>query len=213
MWNDEAEDKEERANNPRRMSRSRGGKKPREKMSHDESEDEEERASTGRANNPRTRVGKKESYEMSDNESEDEEERPLNPSMIQWLQERCLQLQSTVKSLQREIRVLKSNDRKTKRQLRIDYDWDGEEANLSDKVSNWVKTYLFPRYKFLKDGWMAYEDGYGSLSSFVQRKINMEGERNFEGLWDRVISPTIQQKYVTIRCNLNNEVRKAYKSK
>jgi hypothetical protein len=199
------------------MSRTGGEKKNRDKMWDDEYEDKEERASTGRANNPRTmsrtRVGKKRCDEMWDDESEDEEERANDPGMIEWLQERCLQLQSTVKSLRSEIRVLKSNDRKTKRQLRIDYLWDGEEANLSDKVSNWVKTYLFPRYKFLKDGWMAYEDGYGSLSSFVQRKINMEGERNFEGLWDRVISPTIQQKYVTIRCNLNNEVRKAYKSK
>ena len=43
----------------------------------------------------------------------------------------------------REIRVLKLNDRKTKRQLRIDYKWDGDEANLSDEVSNRVKTYLF----------------------------------------------------------------------
>jgi hypothetical protein len=60
---------------------------------------------------------------------------------------------------------------------------------------------------------MAYEDGYDSLSSLVQRKMKMEGEDNFKGLWERVISPTIQQKYVTVRCNLNNEVRKAYKSK
>jgi hypothetical protein len=38
-------------------------------------------------------------------------------------------------------------------------------------------------------------------------------EDDFKGLWERNISPTIQQKYVTVRCNLNNEVRKAYKSK
>jgi hypothetical protein len=143
---------------------------------------------------------------MLDDEYEDKEERANNPRIIEWLQELCLQLQSTVKSLQREITVLKSKDRKTKRQLRIDYDWDGEEANLSDKVSNWVKTYLFPRYKFLKDGWMAYEDGYDSLLLFAQRKMKMEGEHNYQDLWDRVISPTIQQKYVTVRCNLNNEV-------
>ena len=166
------------------MSCTRGGKKRCDEMSDDESEDEEKKASTGRGE-----------------------------TVKEWLTEQCQQLESTVKSLQREIRVLKSNDRKTKRQLRIDYDWDGEEANLSDKVSNWVKTYLFPRYKFLKDGWMAYEDGYDSLSSFVQRKMNMEGKDDFKGLWERVISPTIQQKYVTVRCNLNNEVRKAYKSK
>jgi predicted RNase H-like nuclease (RuvC/YqgF family) len=70
----------------------------------------------------------------------------------EWLDKRNHELESQVKSLKREISVLKSNsDRKTKWQLRIDYAWDGEEANLSDKVSNWTKAYLFPRYKFLKD--------------------------------------------------------------
>jgi len=94
----------------------------------------------------------------------------------------CEEMKSTIKSLQSEIRVLKSSERKTKRQLRIDYDWDGEDANLSDIVSNWVKTYLFPWYKFLKDGWMAYNDEHDSLSSFVQRKMNMEDIDNFKGL-------------------------------
>jgi len=51
-------------------------------------------------------------------------------------------MKSTIKSLQSEIRVLKSSERKMKCQLRIDYDWDGENANLSDKVSNWVKTHI-----------------------------------------------------------------------
>ncbi len=64
--------------------------------------------------------------------------------MNEWLTERCQLLESTVKSLQSEIRVLKSSaERKTKRQLRIDYDWDGENANLSDKVSNWEKHICF----------------------------------------------------------------------
>ena len=60
---------------------------------------------------------------------------------------------------------------------------------------------------------MAYDEKGESLLSFVQRKMNMEDKEDFKGLWERVISPTIQQKYVTIRCNLNNEVQKAYKSK
>jgi hypothetical protein len=80
-------------------------------------------------------------------------------------------------------------------------------------VLEWVKAYLFPRYKFLKKGWMEYSDGSESLSSFVQRKMNMEQVENFRGLWERVICPTIQMKYVTIRCNLNNEVQKVYKGK
>jgi len=167
------------------MSRTRGGKTRRDERSDDESEDEEERASTGRG-----------------------------ATVNEWLTERCQLLESTVKSLQSEIRGLQlSAERKTKRQLRIDYEWDGENANLLDKVSNWVNTYLFPWYKFLKDGWMAYDEEHDSLSSFVQRKMNMEDKDDFKGLQERVISPTIQRKYVAVRCNLNNEVQKAYKSK
>jgi len=130
-----------------------------------------------------------------------------------FLQARCEELENVIKSLRSEIRVLKSHDRLTKRQMRIEYDWNGEEANFSDKVSHWCKEFLFPRYKFLNDGWMKYSDGPESLSSFVRRKLKMEQDNNFREQWERVICPTIQMKYVTIRCNLNNEVRKAYKGK
>ena len=75
------------------------------------------------------------------------------------------------------------------------------------------EAYLFLQYKFLKDGWMEYSDGFESLSSFVQRKMKIEQVEDFSGQWERVICPTIQIKYVTIRCNLNNEVRMAYKGK
>jgi len=130
-----------------------------------------------------------------------------------WMMARVKQLERENKRLEMELWVLKSNDRKTKRQLRIDYDWNGEEANLSDKVSNWVKTYLFVRYKFLEIGGMEYKTNKDSLSSFVQRKINMTDVDDFKGIWDRVICPTMHMKYVTVRCNLNNEIRKAYKCK
>jgi hypothetical protein len=72
-----------------------------------------------------------------------------------------------------------------KHQIRINYDWDGEEANLSNNVSNWVKAYLFLHYKFLKDGWMDYNESpekcLESLSSFVQRKMKMEQVADFRG--------------------------------
>jgi len=118
-----------------------------------------------------------------------------------------------IEKIEDQLRKYKQSERQTKRQIRIDYEWDGEEANLSDKVSNWVKVYLFARYKFLKDGWMEYSEDDTSLSSFVRIKLRMENDSNYMGQWNRVICPTIQMKYVTIRCNLNNEVRKAYKCK
>ena len=97
------------------MSRPRGGKQHREEMSDDESEYDEKWASMRRGGAP----------------------------FNELLAARCEEMKSTIKSLQSEIRVLKSSERKTKRQLRIDYDWDGENANLSDKVSNWVKHICF----------------------------------------------------------------------
>ncbi len=54
--------------------------------------------------------------------------------------------------------MTKSHVRQTKHQIRIDYDWDGEEAYFADSVSSFVKEYLFPRFKFLKDGWMEYDE-------------------------------------------------------
>jgi hypothetical protein len=41
----------------------------------------------------------------------------------------------------------------------------------------------------------------------------MEQVEEYVEIWERVICPTIQMKYVTIRCNLNNAVQKAYKGK
>jgi hypothetical protein len=53
-----------------------------------------------------------------------------------------------------ELRISKSHVRQTKPQIKIDYDWDGKEANFVDMVLIFVKEWLFPRYEFLKDnGW------------------------------------------------------------
>ncbi len=65
--------------------------------------------------------------------------------------------------------LLKSKGRNTKHKIRLDFHWDGEDANLADKITYWVKTYLFPRYKFLKNGWMVFLEDEESLSAFVLR--------------------------------------------
>ncbi len=80
--------------------------------------------------------------------------------------------------------------------------WQG--GLFADLVSSFVKEYLFPRYKFLKDGWMEYDGGPESLSTFVQGKVKIPEGAERKDQWERVICPIIQAKYVTIRCNLNN---------
>jgi hypothetical protein len=105
-----------------------------------------------------------------------------------------------------DLRLLKSHARQTKHQIRIDYVWDGKEANFADSVLSFVKEYLFLRCKFLKDGWMEYDNGQESFSMFVQGKVKIPEVAEYKNQWERVICPTIQAKYVTIRCNLNNEI-------
>ncbi len=72
-----------------------------------------------------------------------------------------------------ELRLSKSHARQTKHQIRIIYDWDGKEANFTDSILSFVKEYLFPRYKFLKDGWMEYDNKPESLLTFVQGKVKI----------------------------------------
>ena len=112
-----------------------------------------------------------------------------------------------------DLRLLKSHARQTKHQIRINYNWDGKEANLADLVFSFVKEYLFPHFKFLKEGWMEYDKGQDSFLIIVQGKVKIPEGADRKDQWERVICPTIQAKYVTIRCNLNNEIQRTYKSK
>jgi hypothetical protein len=71
---------------------------------------------------------------------------------IGMLCQRCVESERLIKRLKMELRLSKSHGRQTKCQIRIDYNWNGKEANFADSVSSFVKEYLFPRFKFLKDG-------------------------------------------------------------
>ncbi len=73
---------------------------------------------------------------------------------IGMLCQSCVENERLTKRLKMELRLSTSTARQTKRQIRIDYDWDDKEANFADSVSSFVKEYLFPCFKFLKDGWM-----------------------------------------------------------
>ena len=132
---------------------------------------------------------------------------------IRMLCQRCIEYERIVKRLKMDLRLSKSHARQTKHQIRIDYDWDGKETNFADSVLSFVKEHLFPRYKFLKDGWIEYHNGWKSFLTFVQGKVKIPEGADYKDQWERVICPTIQAKYVTIRCNLNNEIQRRYKNK
>ena len=117
------------------------------------------------------------------------------------------------KRLKSELRkALSSNSRGTKGDIRKDYGWNGEEVNLSDRVSLFCRDYLFPRFKFLSDDWQKYDaENENSLSYFVGKRMKMNSMNRYEDLWERVFVPTIRLKYQTIRCNLNNVIKQIYR--
>ncbi len=163
---------------------------------------------------------KKRDMEASDDDDEydedyEDEVRPHYALVrkIGMLCQKCVQYKWIIKRLKMDLRLSKSHSRQIKWWIRIDYDWDGKETNFTNLVSSFVKEYLFPHYKFLKDRWMEYDDGPESLSTFVQGKVKIPEGAEYKDQWERVMCPTIQVKYVTIRCNLNNEIQRTYKRK
>jgi hypothetical protein len=92
-------------------------------------------------------------------------------------------------------------------------------AILADKVTEFSRDYMFPCYKFLKDGWQNYDPTNKKKSHFfVRRKMadtyrSMRIQtigREFEDQWERVYVPGIGLKYQNMRCNLGNDVRAQY---
>jgi hypothetical protein len=128
---------------------------------------------------------------------------------IGMLRQRCVENKRIIKRLMMELRLSKSYAS----QIRIDYDRVGEEANFVDSVLSFVKEYLFPPFKFLMDGWLEYDKGQDSFLTFVQGKVKIPEGAEYKDQWERVICQIIQAKYVTIRCNLNNEIQRTFKSK
>jgi hypothetical protein len=60
---------------------------------------------------------------------------------------------------------------------------------------------------------MMFSEDRKSLSSLVLRHCAAPLGVDREDAWDRVVAPTIAKKYADMRCNINNDIRKALMSK
>ena len=155
-----------------------------------------------------------------DRRSEEMQMKSAAGKRIRDLEEKVIEMEETNRKLRAEIQtVKKTTNRSTKTAIRNDNAWTCEEGNLADKVTAFCKEYLFPRYKFLKEGWMDYDpENESSFCFFVGNKMtemyaNMRIRTigaQFESEWDRVYVPTIALKYTHMRCNLGNDIRTQY---
>jgi hypothetical protein len=135
---------------------------------------------------------------------------------IRDLEDDVKELEAGNKRLKEELKNYKKKvHRSSKGDIRDSNGWMGNEAILANKVTEFSRDYMFPRYKFLKEGWQDYDPtNKKSLLYFVGRKmadtyrsmrIPMIG-REFEDQWERVYVPVIGFKYQNMRCTLGSDV-------
>jgi hypothetical protein len=136
------------------------------------------------------------------------------------LQQQLYDLKEENRKLQVELRKLNATGSwMTKLDLQSLYNWSAAKATLASRITEFCKDYLFPKYKFLDENWQVCDlDNKNSLFFVVSTKVKDQNPHmrivmtaaKFEDQWERIYVPVIQSKYQTIRCNLSNDIRKAY---
>jgi len=205
----------------------RGGGKS---SGNDEDDDEGFRVGTkrvGKEDGKTTKRMKKsaattDGYDSSDDDEESENgdfDTPTTTKAIWNMDKRELmdvvEMQNRkIKDLQLKLANKQETGRRSLKLVRMDHDWDAAETLFADVVTEYVKVYLFPRYKFLKPRWDEYQpDTEDSLSSLVESGLSeRQPQSDKKEMWERVTAVTIKLKYNSLRCNLNNAIKAAYKS-
>ena len=61
---------------------------------------------------------------------------------------KCVEYKRIIKRLKMDLRLSKSHARQEKHQIRINYDWDGKEANFMDSVLTLLRNICFHVIRF-----------------------------------------------------------------
>ncbi len=139
---------------------------------------------------------------------------------MRTLEDKLYELEESNKNLKAKLMATKqSTNKSTKGKIPNANDWTGQEAHLADKITEFCKDFLFPHYKFLKDGWKIFNlENEKSFSFFVGKnmaktylnmRIATKGTQ-YEDEWERIYVSTIGLKYTHMRCNLGSDIQSQY---
>jgi hypothetical protein len=127
---------------------------------------------------------------------DERQEQMRTEKRVRDLEDDAKELEAENKRLKEELKNLnKRVSRSSKENIRNSNGWTGDKANLADKITEFSRDYMFPHYKFLKEGWQDYNPtNKKSLSYFVGRKMADTYRsmriptigREFEDQWERV---------------------------
>ena len=128
---------------------------------------------------------------------------------VEELRVRCATYEDTIRELRSDLAkvVVKGT---TKKSLRKSLVWNDVDSTYADTISKLCKEWLFPRFKFLHATWMDFTESRKGLPRIIFQHCPVPGNVLKEDMWDRVVAPTVAKKYADMRCNINNEVRKAF---
>ncbi len=107
---------------------------------------------------PRTGAkGKKtldyESDEFSSSSNDSAPKATMGKPSIKELLKKIKEKDKMIRSLELELSKSKVTSRMNKTKVREELKWMGEETNFAEMVNHFCRHWLFPKFKFLKDGW------------------------------------------------------------
>ncbi len=113
-----------------------------------------------------------------------------------------------IRSLELELSKSKVTSRMNKTKVHKELKWTGEETNFAETVNHFCGHWLFPKFKFLKDGWKKIlPDKKNSFYLLCMRHLMISKGANKGDIWERVIVPSVMRKYQHMKCNLNNDIK------
>jgi len=116
-----------------------------------------------------------------------------------------------IRSLELELSKSKVTSRMNKTKVQEELKWTGEETNFAETVNHFCWHFLFPKYKFLKDGRNEIlPDKKNSFNSLCMCHLMIPEGADKEDIWERVIFPSVMRKCQHMKCNLNNDIKSLY---
>ena len=118
-----------------------------------------------------------------------------------------------IRLLELEISKSKAASRMNKTKVWEELKWTGEETNFSETVNHYCRHFLFPKFKFLKDGRKEIlPDKKNCFYLLCMHHLMIPEWADKRDIWERVITPSVTRKYQHMKCNLNNNIKSLYMS-
>ncbi len=137
----------------------------------------------------------------------------LGNHYVKELLKKIKEKDTVIRLLELVISKTKVTSRMNKMKVREGLKWAGEETNLAETVNNFCRNFLFPKFKFLKDGWRdILPDKKNSFYSLCMRHLRIPEKADERDILERVIVPSVMRKYQHMKCNLNNNLKSIYMS-